>query len=145
VLFAEQSAQLMGKPADVRRILQWPLRRCTVIKRMTHRLVSNRARDSMHGGSIVARRAIVHRTNLCLHGAGDNATTGSAIARQAGILPADCRVFRPAGQDDLLAHLQQLGAAPDALRRRAERACQGGSRMTVAQSSKSCLTLYHEE
>ena len=52
-----------------------------------------------------------------LHDLGDNATTGSAIARQAGILPAGCRVFRPADQDDLLAHLQQLGAPPDALRR----------------------------
>ena len=49
--------------------------------------------------------------------AGDNATTGSAIARQAGILPSGCRVFRPADQDDLLANLQQLGAPPAAFQR----------------------------
>jgi len=49
--------------------------------------------------------------------AGDNATTGSAIARQAGILPAGCRVFRPADQDDLLTNLEQLGAPPAAFQR----------------------------
>lgn len=37
--------------------------------------------------------------------AGDNATTGSAIARQAGILPAGARVAQPKGHDQLMAAL----------------------------------------
>ena len=66
-------------------------------------------RPSLAGGLLVATIETVF--------AGDNATTGSAIARQAGILPAGCRVFRPADQDDLLTNLEQLGAPPAAFQR----------------------------
>lgn len=66
--------------------------------------------------------------------AGDNATTGSAIARQCGILPAGARVALPKGQDQLLAALETpLGAdegqetRPDGTRSYPEGASSGAS------------------